>query len=293
MELTHLRYFVAVAEELHFGKAARRLRISQPPLSQQIKKLEDELNLKLFNRSSRVVALTEAGRLMLDEARAVLSRVDLLEERMALIGGGKGGLLSIGFNEPALNTVLPRAVDRFRRKYPKVGLQLHEMESTRQLRALRGREIHLGLMRPYGFDLSGLRSRRLYSEDYVLALPKKHRLSRKKRVALNDLAGEDIILFARRTNPVLHRTILDILRGHGLRAAIRQEAGNKGTILALAGAGLGVGIVPESSAAAAPAGVLFRPLAPGLPPVEIVAVWREDDERPALRHFLDLLDSGP
>ncbi len=291
MELTHLKYFVTVAEELHFGRAARRLNVSQPPLSQQIMKLEDELGVKLFNRSSRVVTLTEAGKIFLEEARSILHRAELTTERMALLAGGHCGILSLGFNEPVLNTILPEAVSKFRRKYPDVELRLFEMETAAQLTALRGREIDLALLRTFGDSPEEFAARLLYREHYLLALPPDHPLLKLETVPLEKLKDRELIMFTRRSNPNIHRCILEALRNAGVEPRISQEAGNKATILALVRAGLGVGIVPESSRITAPPGVEFRPLGPGLPPVEILAVWEERNSSAPLQHFLEGLTS--
>lgn len=290
MELTPLKYFAAVAEELHFGRAARRLNVSQPPLSQQIMKLEDELGVKLFNRSSRVVELTGAGRVFQEEVRAVLRRVDLMTDRMARIGSGRSGTLSIGFNEPVLNTILPKAVNAFRQCCPEVDLRLFEMETAGQLAALRNREIDLALLRSFGDDPAGFAGKLLYRENYLLALPPDHPLLKYETVPLEKLQDHELIMFARRSNPAMHRCILQALHAAGVEPLIRQEAGNKATILALVRAGLGMGIVPESSIVTAPPGVEFRALGPGLPPVEIMALWAENNSAPPLHNFLRLLD---
>lgn len=288
MELTHLKYFMAVAEELHFGRAAKRLNVSQPPLSQQIMKLEDELGVKLFRRSSRVVELTEVGKFFMEEVKAILNRVALMEERMARISSGQSGTLAVGFNEPVLNTVLPKAVDKFRRRYPEVELQLFEMKTPAQLTALHNREIQLALLRPYGFDLTGLQSLLLYQEHYLLALPEGHKLLAYDEIALSMLEKEEIIMFARRTSPVLFDDIVRVLNF----PAIRQEAANKATILALVKAGLGVGIVPESSKLTSPPGVEFRPLGAGLPPIDIMAVWNEENSSAPLLNFIRQLTAS-
>lgn len=288
MELTHLKYFMAVAEELHFGRAAKRLNVSQPPLSQQIMKLEDELGVKLFRRSSRVVELTEVGKFFMEEVKAILNRVTLMEERMARISSGRSGTLAVGFNEPVLNTVLPKAVDKFRRRYPEVELQLFEMKTPAQLTALRNREIQLALLRPYGFDLTGLQSLLLYQEHYLLALPEGHKLLAYDEIALSMLEKEEIIMFARRTSPVLFDDIVRVLNF----PVIRQEAANKATILALVKAGLGVGIVPESSKLTSPPGVEFRPLGTGLPPIDIMAVWNEENSSAPLLNFIRQLTAS-
>lgn len=289
MELTSLKYFVTVAEELHFGRAARRLNVSQPPLSRQVMKLEDELGVKLFHRSSRVVELTEAGNIFLEEARAVLRRAELMTDRMGRLCNGQSGILSIGFNEPVLNTILPKTVKAFRERYRDVELRLFEMDTAEQLAALRNGEIDLALLRPLGGDLAGFSVRLLYREKYLLVLPQNHPLLKFATVPLPELKNHELIMFARRSNPAVHMNILESLHNAGIEPLIRQEAGNKATILALVQAGLGVGIVPESTRATAPPGAEFRPLGPGLPPVEIMAAWQENNSSPILENFLKLL----
>lgn len=292
MELAALKAFVTVAEELHFGRAAKRLNLTQPPLSRQIMKLEEELGVTLFRRSSRVVELTEAGRILREEAAAVLSRARLLRERMARAADGGGGALAIGFNEPALHTVLPGAVRRFRRRCPETELRLFEMETRQQLDALRDRTIDLALVRPAEDDLAGLASRPLYREEYLLALPAGDPLAAQEPVPLPALAGRPLILFARRANPAVHAALLAALHRAGVTPEPGPEAGNKATILALVRAGLGAGIVPESSRLTAPPEVIFRRLGPGLPPIRIMAAWLDGEPPPPLRNFLDILDAG-
>ncbi len=288
MELTHLKNFVAVAEELHFGRAARRLHISQPPLSQQIMKLEDELGVKLFKRSSRVVELTGAGKVFLEEARSILGRTQMMSERMARLAAGRSGVLVVGFNEPVLNTILPQAVNSFRRRYPEVELKLFEMETAAQLVMLQNQEIDLALLRAFGDNRSGVATRLLYSEEYQLALPAEHPLLDLETVPVAKLKNQDLVMFSRRSNPVVYHTMLEALRSAGVEPLIRQEAGSKATMLSLIRAGLGIGIVPESSCLTAPPGVKFRPLGPGLPSVEIMAAWSEGNSSAPLQNFLEL-----
>ncbi len=288
MELTHLKNFVAVAEELHFGRAARRLHISQPPLSQQIMKLEDELGVKLFKRSSRVVELTGAGKVFLEEARSILNRTQMMSERMARLAAGRGGVLAVGFNEPVLNTILPQAVNSFRRRYPEVELKLFEMETAAQLVMLQNQEIDLALLRAFGDNHAGVATRLLYREAYLLALPAEHPLLEREIVPVAKLQNQELVMFSRRSNPAVYDDVLEALRSAGVDPLIRQEAGSKATMLSLIRAGLGIGIVPESSRLTAPPGIEFRPLGPGLPMVEIMAAWSEGNSSAPLRNFLEL-----
>jgi DNA-binding transcriptional LysR family regulator len=288
MELTHLRYFVAVAEELHFGRAARRLHMAQPPLSQQIKKLEDELEVKLFNRTSRKVELTAAGRIFLADARDILERAKVSRQSMRELSRGARGILSLGFNEPAIHTFLSATVREFIRRYPDVKLSLRELETGEQLDALSTRGIHLGIMRPYGYDLSGFQTRRLWKENYVLALPNDHSFCACELIEPAMLRDEHFIMFPRSLNASLFDRIQATFQEAGFTPNIVQEAVSKQTTLALVESGLGVAIVPESNQQLAPQGVAFRTLAAHLPPVEIDAVWRRDISPQIVLNFLEI-----
>lgn len=289
MELTPLKYFLAVAEELHFGKAAKRLHVSQPPLSLQIRKLEGELGVKLFRRTSRVVALTAEGRFFAREARAVLERAALAEERMEHVVAGERGMLAIGFNEPALNTFLPETVLQFKKNWPEVAIQLYEIPTGGQFEALRTGTIQIGIMRPYGCALRGFGHWRILTEEYMLAVPAGHPLERLARIPLSQLSGAGLILFPARVNPALHRKILETLRNAGGEPFVRQEAESKTTMLALVGAGLGCALTPASCTANPPPNVIFRPVEPGLPDVETEAVWRPENLGVVAENFLRLL----
>ncbi|OQA85264.1 MAG: HTH-type transcriptional regulator BenM [Lentisphaerae bacterium ADurb.Bin242] len=286
MELTHLKYFVAVAHELHFRKAAGRLNISQAPLSQQIARLEDELGVKLFERTSRVVKLTDAGRIFLAEAETVLKRAAHAVGQMEQFASGDSGRLAIGYNEPALNTFLPKALFRFKKEYPGLELQLHEMETEAQLNALRSGEIDVGILRPFGYDLSEFESRFIFSENYVLAMNPAHPLAKKKSLAVKMLDGQELLLFARSVNPFLFDRIMDILHANGVWPEVRPYARNKASMLALARAGFGAALIPESCAKNAGNGMVFQPLPAIFPSVEIYAVREKSSPHPAAENFL-------
>ena len=288
MELTQLKYFTAVAEELHFGKAAKRLHISQPPLSIQIRKLEEELGTALFHRTSRVVELTEGGRIFLAEARKILESAEQARERMSAFADGKSGFLTIGFNEPAINTFLPEAVYRFQKKHPEIELRLEEIESAAQFEALRSRRITLGFLRPSAErDLEEFSRRKIFSEGYLLAMENHHPLARYSSVPPEALNRSELLVSARKVNPGVFDKIASVLRGAGVRPHIRQNASNKSTALALVRAGVGIALVPESCCSHAPEGIVFRGIRLELPPVEIYAVWRKDTREKSIMDFLD------
>jgi DNA-binding transcriptional LysR family regulator len=293
MELTHLRYFVAVAEELHFGHAARELHITQPPLSKQIKRLEEELEVKLFNRTSRRVELTEAGIFFFKEAKAILARADYVSGKMRDIAKGSSGSLSLGFNESAINTFLPGTIRKFREKYPEVKLILHELETAVQFEALHSAQIDLGIMRPFGHDLSRLNTRLLFQEKYVVAVPDNHKFIKDKRqeISLSELSSDKFITLPREIHQNLYDHIVKCCEAVGFTPQIVQNAITKKTILALVEAGLGIALVQESAKRNAPERVGFINLKRSLPSIDIMAVWRQSENSVIISNFLDVIQS--
>jgi DNA-binding transcriptional LysR family regulator len=289
LELTHLKYFLALAEELHFGRAALRLHITQPPLSQQIKNLEQELDISLFTRTSRRVELTPAGRILLDEARDIIGRTESCLAAMRHHAAGWQGSLVLGFNEPAINTFLSHAVREFIRTYPDIKLTLLELETAEQLEALAARRIQLGIMRPYACDLSGLQQRLLLREPYLLALPAGHPLGGLPEIALPMLKDQPMIMFPRSVNPALFIRLRDCFHNAGFVPTVVQEAVSKHTMLALVGAGLGIALVPTSCQQLSLPDVIYRPVRGDLPAVEIHAVWHQDSNPGLIDSFLDIV----
>lgn len=290
MELTTLKYFVTVAKELHFRRAAARLNITQAPLSAAIKKLEEELELQLFERSSRSVKLTAAGKLFLSEAEAILKRTDTALARMADLRDGSSGQLAIGYNETAFNTFLPRLLATLRTGSGSIQFELREQETAEQLKNLRDGSIDIGFMRPYGFDLAGLDSCLIWQENYTLVMPETHPLAKLEIITASDLAGESVILFARDVNPMIYDKIAVMLSSTALpRPHFRQDARNKSSMLALAAAGFGAALLPESSAKELHSKLCSRPLDIPLPPVEIMAVWDPERITGILHKVLDCL----
>ncbi len=288
MELRQLKYFVAVAEELHFGRAARRVHISQPPLSQQIKALEDEMGVKLLKRTSRSVSLTAAGRLFLEEARSILAQLDRASDKVLRTARGEIGHLSIGFVGPAMDGRLPEALKEFQKRYPDVILSLNEQGTRAQMEALIQDRIHIGFLRLFGNDLGGFQKELFLREPYLLALPRGHALTKKRDLTLASLKGHPMILFPRPIQPALYDNIISSLEKAGVTPVISQEAGTKHTTIALVSAGLGVALVPASTANLKRTGVAFRPIKGALPPVEIFMVWPEDMGNPIVDRFLTI-----
>jgi len=289
MELTDLKYFAAVAEELNFRRAARKLNMAQPPLSRRIKNLEDEIGTPLFIRTNRSVRLTEAGKLFFEKANEIIEKAGEALEELSLIGKGEEGYLPIGFNEPAINTFLSKAIKRYHSRYPKVKLVLKEMQTNEQLEALKNNKIKIGFMRLFGHDVSGMSTSLLYSERYILAIPKNHALGKYRKITLEMLKQEPMIIFPRKMNPGLYDHFMAKFEDAGFKPMLEQEASTKHTTLALVEAGLGIALVPESSISMSKKGVEFHNLEASLPSIEIYAVWQKNESSSVLMNFIKIL----
>ncbi|HZR98310.1 MAG TPA: LysR family transcriptional regulator [Chloroflexota bacterium] len=285
MELRHLRYFVAVAEELHFGRAAARLHIAQPPLSRQIRQLEAELGVALFDRDHRHVRLTDAGAVFLAQARATLAAAEQAAQAARRAARSEVGQLPVGFIGAASYSVLPRIVQAFRARYPDVELVLHEMTTAEQLQALREGQLRAGLVRP-PVAHAALAAATVLREPLVVALPAAHPLAAEARVAVAALATEPWVLFPRPLAADLYDQILALCERAGFRPRLAQEALQMQTVVRLVGAGVGVSLVPRSVEALHSAGVAYRPLRDAVPNVEMAVAWRRDDTSVLLQRFL-------
>lgn len=292
IELRQLRYFVAVAEENHFGRAAARLHMTQPPLSQTIQSLEATLGTSLFLRTKRSVALTPAGAALLPEARRMLEQASALPELVQRAASGESGRLSLSFVSTADYSVLPPLLRDFRERYPQVQIDLREATTDVQLEDLQHRRIDAGLLIPPLQDknATGLDYMTVLSEPLILAAPKNLKSLRgKSAVALQAVADLPLIIFPRRIAPALHDAILGCFRNAGLTPRIGQEAIQMQTIVGLVSAGMGIALVPQSVSNLKRPGVDYKPLADKSAAVETGLAWRRDNTSPVLRAFLELL----
>jgi len=290
VELRHLRYFVAVAEELHFGRAAIRLHLAQPPLSQQIRKLEDILGHALFTRTSRAVRLTAAGEVFLDRARRTLRTVQEDIDEARSVGRGEIGSLRVGFIGSGMLTPIPAMLGRYRRKHPKADLQLREAMSSQIMQSLLDGAVDVGFLRDGG-ALPGLESETLFSEPFVAVLPANHSLAHRKTISAVALRNEPFVFFPQMAGPVAFSKTVSLCEAHGFRPRIVQEAPQWLTVLRLVGAGLGVSIAPACvQKIAAPDAVCVR-LRSARVRSDIELAWRANEDRAIVTTFRELARS--
>jgi len=293
LELRQLRYFVAVAEEKHFGRAALRLHMTQPPLSQAIAALEDMLGTPLFLRTKRSVALTPAGTALLPEAQRILQQASALPDLARRAASGASGLLSLSFISTADYSILPPLLQRFRERFPQVQIELREATTDIQLDDLMQGKIDAGLLLPPLPDKAGqvLDYRPLLSEPLVAALP-AGTVRARGAVSLASLRALPLIIFPRRIAPAFHDTILSCFRDAGLTPHIGQEAIQMQTIVGLVSAGMGMALVPQSVSNLQRPGVDYRRLSDPTPLIETGLAWRRDSQSTVLRALLELLDTS-
>jgi DNA-binding transcriptional LysR family regulator len=289
-ELRQLRYFVAVAEEMHFGRAARRLHMTQPPLSQAIQALEAQLGTPLFSRTRRSVALTAAGQTLLPEVQRLLQQVEGLAGLAQSAAAGESGRLSIAFVPMADYSVLPTALREFRTALPSVHLDLQEATTDVQIELLASGRIDIGFLLPPLPDKlnAEVDYLPLTSEPLVLALP-EGTATTKTKMSLKRCADLPLIIFPRRMSPAFHDLILGCLRDAGLSPRIGQEAIQMQTIVSLVSAGMGFALVPQSVSNMKRPGVEYRAMQEISPWVEIGLAWRRDNSSPVLSAFLELM----
>lgn len=289
MELRHLRYFRAVAEELHFGRAAERLHMAQPPLSQQIRQLERELGLDLLARSTRRVELTPAGEAYLRRTVAILDAVDDAGRQARRVADGSEGRLAIGCVGSATYSLLPRLVRALRDALPGVDVSVRgEMLAPAQIAAVLAGEIDLALLRP-PVEQRGVRTETLRRDRLIAALPDGHRLARRDDVEVADLRDEEFVAHAGHGRSMMHSLLDAVCADAGFVPRVRHEVQETSTLVTLVAAGLGVAIVPEPTAALDIAGVCYRSLRPATLGVDLAAAYAGETAPPVLGKVLSVL----
>ncbi|MEJ3647089.1 LysR family transcriptional regulator [Pseudomonas bubulae] len=259
MEIKHLRSFVTLAEELHFGRAAQRLSIVQPALSMQIKMLEEELGVRLFERNRHSVALTEVGTLFLPEARATLYQSAHAADVARACGRGEIGRVRFGFVSSVLPQLLPRLIRSLHARFPRIELELKDMPGPDQAVALKNGQLDFGLMR-LPATIPGIQTREVLQESFIVALPGDHPLVACTSLHPTDLIQLPVFILARRYAPGFYDEVMQALTHRGAHLQNATELGEFTTMLALVSAGLGVGLLPANAGRALPANVISRPL---------------------------------
>jgi DNA-binding transcriptional LysR family regulator len=285
MELRHLRYFVAVAEELHFGRAATRLSIVQPSLSQQIRQLEDELGFPLLYRTKRSVELTDAGEVFLSEAQQVLARVQEAKRTAQRAYRGEAGRLMVGYISSSTYDLLPMMLRVYRERFPDVEVALRDLTTQEQLRALEEEYIQVGLLRlPINTPMLNVEVVR--QEPIVCVLPEEHPLAIGERIAVPLLAHEPFVLQSRQRGAGYYIELMKLCLASGFSPNVTQEVTELHAIVGLVAAGIGVSLVPLSTRNIRSQGVVYRELEGTAPMTEMAVAWRRDADSAIVPNFL-------
>ncbi len=289
MELRQLRYFVGVARELNFTRAAATLRVAQPALSRQVRQLEEELGVELFSRGSRGIQLTAAGQVFLAQAALLLEQSERAVQLARMSGRQQQTQLNVGYVWGLFHTIVPHWVARFRQRIPEVAVNLLDLTATQQAGALRQGRLDLGFI---GFaleaDAAELAKRKVGRCAFMAALPRKHPMAGKRKIALADLARDFFIVISDETYPGAARVLQEACGRAGFRPRVVQTAERGHTILGLVAGDCGVTLLPEPLQALPHSGVVFRPLLDA-PEGDLFAAWNAESAPPAARAFVDLL----
>lgn len=290
LEFRHLRYCVALAEEANFSRAAARLHITQPPLTRQIRQLEDELGVQLFVRTHKGVEITAAGETFLNDAYKILAFADQAAERTRKADRGELGRLDVGIFGSAVLNIIPRLLLNFRQMFPEVDITLHNLTKYAQIEALREGRLTIGFNRILP-DETDMTVEPVINEEIVVALKAGHRLAAMAEIPLAELAGEPLILFPNQPRPSLADEVIAHCRAAGFHPQIVQEAGDVVVSVALVSIGFGVCLVPESGRNLQLPEVVYRPLQAPAPTIDLDCVYRTDDDSPILEAFLGIVHS--
>ena len=289
MELRHLRYFVAVGEEQHYGRGARRLRVAQPALSRQIQDLEEEIGFKLFDRLSRGVNLSTAGKLFLEEAQRILQQVDEATKRAGRVASGQSGTLRVGFIESmSWHGVVPDSFRQFRERQPEAELQIRPLSSLEQIQAVRSGQLDAGFMFTIANIDRELEKLEIALVKLMLAVPKGHPLAKSKSLRLRDLSNASFIWFPRRESPLFYDQLMHACFQGGLKSPrVVQEGVNEATILSLVSCGLGVAFVSSATRWRCPESVVLVSVTDLKSPLPFALIWQRDNDSPLLARLVE------
>lgn len=281
-----------VAEELHFGKAAEKLCMAQPPLSLSIKNLEDEIGVKLFSRTAKNIRLTEAGKMYLEAARRVLSQVDHANEEARAIAGGRKGIFRVGFISSAGYERIPVIYQRMRARFPDVTLQLRDLTTAEQFEQIRKNQLDIGIIHPPAPEKDvHIQEKIFWREPMIIALPERHPLAAQERIAARQLKDEDFLLVSQRYYAGgCHARVVRLCLDAGFCPRVVQETRTAPTLISLVATGMGITIIPWSFKYFKRSGVVYRRFAGDEPHIELAAIWRDEESSPFLPEFLKILD---
>jgi DNA-binding transcriptional LysR family regulator len=294
IDLKQLKYFLAVAEEKSFSRAAERLHISQPPLSQQIMKLESELGVKLFARTTRTFELTVAGKALMAEASELLAKMRMTIDTIRQIDRGEVGRLRVGIVGSAMWGPIPSLLEEFQTKFPRVTWTLHELGPTQQYEALRAKQVDVGFWREPKLDEDDLKADNLrqelcFREDVCVAINEHHPLAKQEAIELTDIAEEPMLTLTLEKSS-FPRYLVQCCVKAGFQPTIFQEASEPQTLLAMVGAGLGVTLLPETTSRIGWPGVVFLPIRSNPPSANLYITYTTLDDAPVVRAFLNILN---
>jgi DNA-binding transcriptional LysR family regulator len=287
MELRHFRYFVAVAEEENVSRAALKLHVSQPGLSRQIRDLEDEIGFQLFERSAKSLRLTEAGKIFLAEARAVLLHADDAVKKARAVSSGTTGELNVGYAPSLTVQILPQALRKFQEKFPNMRVALHDLSTEEMLTQLGEKKLQVALtVRPPRKQLRGLRFEELARYAMCVAVAPKHPLAKSKSVSLDQVSREPLIAYSRKDYPEYHEMLEKIFAPVGRKPKIVGEHDGVMSIVAAVESGRGFALVPECLLCMVGPRLKLIPLRDGPPPIPVGAIWREEGGAKLAEHFI-------
>ncbi|MGM8212252.1 LysR family transcriptional regulator [Virgibacillus sp. W0430] len=290
MQIHQLKYFIAVAENLHFGQAAKQLNISQPPLSQQIMKLEESLKVQLFNRTKRKVELTDAGRVFLQEAYKIIEQIEATAYKIQQHSNGETGELTLGYSSYAIFDVLPIVLREFYALYPTVNVKLKHLSTAKQLEAFKNSDIQVGLLCP-PIEQKQLTLEYIYDQPFIVALPATHPLAKQDGASIDvkDLAQSPFILTPRDIGTGFYDAIINICFEANFSPNIIQEVNELHELISLVSTGLGVSIVPESLNQYKKSNVIFKKLNNDQFKVDTALVYKESETSPVVFNFIKLV----
>lgn len=287
IETRQLRYFQAVAQELHFGRAATRLYIAQPALSRQIQRLEAEIGTALFKRTHRRVQLTMAGSLFLERTNHILEEIRTAMLDVRHVGSGKSGYLTVGFIHSSTYGLLPDIIEHFRQRYPDIELDLREMSINTQISALTQGVIDIGLLRPQTMP-QGIEIHPIMTDPFVIAVPKRHALATRVSVYLREINDEPLIMFSKEDSPLFYSRVTAMCVEAGVTCPIAQTATQIHTVVGLVGAGIGIAIVPGIARNLRSPSVRFLEISDEPEPVQVALAWQQGGETIGTRAFYEL-----